>query len=115
MPRHKKPFTHEDVQKPEDLDRLSEDELIEFLAAKRDDKIEIWNHWREQYAPSRLELQEADLEELNLKGINLSSADLEGGFFGGTSFEAGELSESFFNDSDFLGANLKNANLWGRI
>ena len=60
------------IRKPEHLEKLDKNGLIEFLKSDMEDKIEIWNDWQENYVYN-IGHQKIDLRAADLSGLNLSN------------------------------------------
>lgn len=122
MPRRK----HADVRQPEDLDQRDRDGLMRFLKGEQEDKIILWNTWREatQYRP--LDLQSTNLAHANLAGIDLRTIHLEAAtlnqahmenailirtHLSGTQLMKTWLTGAIMNWADLTGADLSDAHL----
>ncbi len=99
-------FSWENVQQPEDLDRLDKDGLAAFLKNHPDRKRKsaLWNAWHEANIIDNrpVDLSGADLWYANLSGASLHRVNLSG---------AG-LCEADLSGAALLGANLAGASLW---
>jgi uncharacterized protein YjbI with pentapeptide repeats len=67
--------------------------------------VEVWNKWRMEKHPAKIDLIEADLRKANLENTNLSEADLS---------EA-NLENAYASEANLRNANLFAANLFGTI
>lgn len=86
-----------------ELSMLEKEDLVDFLASEREDRIEMWNEWREATKRPPLDLRGIRLQYAFLQGIDLRWADLA----------AADLFETDLEGAQLYGANLKDAQLDG--
>lgn len=112
MPRRKKPFTHEDVKAPEDLDRLDKEGLIAFLRSERVDRWALWDGWRRgnEWAEP-VDLRDADLSGLDLHGMDFIEAHVEGASFSNANLAGAYLWEAYLPGACLTQADLRQAHL----
>jgi|GEM_PF-2655192 len=100
MPRRTR--TADNIRQPEHLDQLDKDGLIRFLKGDQEDKITLWNTWREstQYRP--LDLQSANLAHAQLAGIDLRTVHLEAATFNQAHLENAIFIRAHLNRAQFM-------------
>jgi uncharacterized protein YjbI with pentapeptide repeats len=103
----------DDVQQPEDLDALDKDDLIAFLKSDREDRIELWNAWREANDWQPVDLGGADLGEAHLEKVDLSGTRLDGAFLFRAHLKEANLAETRLGEAFLFQVHLEGANLAG--
>lgn len=83
--------------------------------------VDVWNKWRKDNHPEKVDLVDADLSRLNLVGANLIGANLLRANLNGTDLRSAEfymanlenasLVEADLDSADLQSVNLRNANL----
>jgi 1-acyl-sn-glycerol-3-phosphate acyltransferase len=116
--KKEEPMHHDDLQRLQDLNRCDRDGLIAFLASDRDDKVALWNAWRQcrDYAPLDLvgaALQGAALAEIDLRGVNLSDADLCRAKLDRANLFECQLNRANLTDAHLDGSTLEKTHLIG--
>jgi uncharacterized protein YjbI with pentapeptide repeats len=101
----------DDVQEPGDLDGLDKDGLIAFLKSDREDRIELWNAWREANDWQPVDLERAVLRDAHLDGVDLIKARLDGADLWGVHLEEAKLNEAHLDRVSLREAHLRGADL----
>lgn len=68
--------------------------------------VAAWNEWRERHPDASIDLQLAELSDMNLDGVNFTDAVLNGANLSGTSMKRAQMVRAAL-----IGANLANADL----
>ena len=82
---------------------------------------DVWQKWRKEHPEQSVDLVQAELSHIDLRGVNLSyanlkmailyEADLSGANFCKADLSEADLRSTYLQEANFLGANLSNAKL----
>lgn len=116
-------MTPDEVREPGDLDGLGKEGLVAFLRSGREDRVELWNAWRNANSSKSVDLKGADLSDVvldtirlfnqDLQEADLSRANLREAAFTEARLGKAKFSEAFLEEAYFVRADLKQAILEG--
>lgn len=75
--------------------------------------VEVWNNWYQNHKKVIPDFAQANLSNLNLRGVNLNKALLKQANFNRTDLSQGQFANANLEGANFLGANLLDANFKG--
>jgi uncharacterized protein YjbI with pentapeptide repeats len=73
--------------------------------------VEQWNKWRKEYPDANLDLRDADLSKVYLRGADLLAADFSQAILNGADLSEANVSAADFTGADLVGVNLPGADL----
>ena len=99
------------MTQPHTIDRKG---LIEFLKyCIKNDKIDVWNKWRNENLKIKIDLSNINLSGINLSGIYLFRTDLSETNLSGANLSGADLRWAILRSSNLSGADLSGADLSG--
>jgi uncharacterized protein YjbI with pentapeptide repeats len=75
--------------------------------------VEVWNNWYQKNKKVIPDFSQANLSNLNLRGVNLNKALLKQTNFNHTDLSQGQFTNANLEGANFLGSNLLDANFKG--